>query len=313
MIFNKLYERDIDLLIIEEFLCNKEFAKLFTDKAGIKSDYVQCSAHHSQYNRFGESDITFVLKYENGKEIGIFIEDKINAPSMDGQSQRYIKRAKSLQNEQKIDKWFIFLVAPDQYVKEHKNDPNSNYKLILTYENMVAFFDCCGDIRSLHKKSMLLYAIQKKEKRIHNLDQSVTDFWNDLRSYCNKYYPELELAGKAKTHASNSCWPEFHTNVNGTKIVYKSDKGYVDFQISDYADYIPQLHIKLSSLMQKDMRICRASNSASVRLSDPNWIIDFHSDFNDSIDTVNEVLSAVLRMYCFSLKLSIDEFSKKLP
>lgn len=303
MYLNSIFERDIDLLIIEEFKCNSKFAQLFTSKSGISSDYIKCTAHHSQYDRFGESDIILVLDYPYGKKIGILIEDKINAPSRESQSMRYNMRADGLLKDNNFNECYVFLVAPSRYIKEHKNDPNSNYDLTISYEEICDFFKNLGDKRSLYKMELFLKAIDKKEKKGYNADLQVSKFWNDLRDFCYNYHPDLEIIGKTKTHGTNSCWPEFRTSIAGSKVVYKSDRGYIDLQINNFGDRTIELRSKLSQYIQNDMKVIKTDNSASIRLSDENWIIDFHSELSDNLELIDEILKNVERMIDFSTKI----------
>lgn len=86
-------ERDIDLLIIEEFVSDTEFAKIFLEAVGIASG---CSVEEAVNSKtdagFGESDIVFILNI-NGKRHALHIEDKIDAIAMPDQSGRYDYRA----------------------------------------------------------------------------------------------------------------------------------------------------------------------------------------------------------------------------
>lgn len=57
-------KRDIDLLVLEEFLANKDFAKIFLNKVGI-SNYKIISAYHSLLDPvYGESDIMIIIECE---------------------------------------------------------------------------------------------------------------------------------------------------------------------------------------------------------------------------------------------------------
>ena len=87
-------ERDIDLLILEEFISNPEFASIFLKAVGISDAYTIETAIHSKMDaELGESDIVFVLNI-NGKRHALHIEDKIDAIAMQNQSGRYHDRAK---------------------------------------------------------------------------------------------------------------------------------------------------------------------------------------------------------------------------
>ena len=90
--FKRIYEHDMDLLIIEEFISDRNFARIFLDKLQLSNDYVVCKAIHSLADADGESDITLILQYPD-KKVGLLIEDKIDAQTMPEQSERYHKRA----------------------------------------------------------------------------------------------------------------------------------------------------------------------------------------------------------------------------
>ena len=93
--FKDISERDMDMLIMEEFICNEAFRDLFYSQEGIKLDrnFAVCEAYKSLSDNDGESDITFIVS--DGKtRVAILIEDKIDAPTMEQQSARYEIRAK---------------------------------------------------------------------------------------------------------------------------------------------------------------------------------------------------------------------------
>lgn len=86
-----VYERDIDLYIINKFINDSKFKELFLEKINCKN-YQVCKCLHSFSDENGESDITIILENDNRK-IGLLIEDKINAKAMPEQYKRYILRA----------------------------------------------------------------------------------------------------------------------------------------------------------------------------------------------------------------------------
>ena len=86
-------ERDIDLLIIEEFISDESFARIFLTAVGISEPYIIEEAIHSKTDAtLGESDIVFILN-TSGKRHALHIEDKIDAMAMPEQHNRYILRA----------------------------------------------------------------------------------------------------------------------------------------------------------------------------------------------------------------------------
>ena len=84
--FETTLERDMDLLIMEEFICSPQFARIFLNTVGIICDYTIDQVIHSMRDAdLGESDIVFVLNID-GRRHAIHIEDKIDALAMPNQS-----------------------------------------------------------------------------------------------------------------------------------------------------------------------------------------------------------------------------------
>ena len=145
-------EQDMDMLIIEEFICNTSLRNLFYDheKVNLCHNFLVSEAYRSLSDEDGESDITFILS--DGKtKVAILIEDKIDAPTMKQQSERYITRAKKGIKDGKYDKYFIFLVCPKEYWKEHEKDENAQYEHTIFYEDIQRIYAGKNDLRNNYK------------------------------------------------------------------------------------------------------------------------------------------------------------------
>ena len=107
-------ERDIDLLIMEEFVADASFAKIFLDAVGVSESYTIDQAIHSKMDAdLGESDIVFVLNIA-GKRHALHIEDKIDAIAMPRQHDRYDLRAQKDIAAGQYDSYSVLIVAPDR-------------------------------------------------------------------------------------------------------------------------------------------------------------------------------------------------------
>jgi len=89
-IIETVFERDIDLYIINKFLYDNKFKELFLDKIN-KCDFNVKECIHSYLDNDGESDITVILEKDEEK-IALLIEDKIDAIAMPDQRNRYSLR-----------------------------------------------------------------------------------------------------------------------------------------------------------------------------------------------------------------------------
>jgi hypothetical protein len=81
MAIQRKYERDIDLLLAEEFSVNPNFAEWirsqtkFRDQAATVAD-----VYVSRTDELGESDLIVLYQMDDGSRFAILVEDKVDAP-----------------------------------------------------------------------------------------------------------------------------------------------------------------------------------------------------------------------------------------
>jgi hypothetical protein len=80
-------ERDIDLLLMEEFHISDEFVAWFCGDLGLYG-VSPAGAWHSLSDADGQSDLLLRVLKER-RRIGILIENKVSAPEQDLQAERY--------------------------------------------------------------------------------------------------------------------------------------------------------------------------------------------------------------------------------
>ena len=115
----KVFERDIDLLMINKFVNENKTCHFFSSKVGIENYLVE-SVQHSLMDENGESDITVILN--NGtKKIAFLIEDKIDAIAMPNQRGRYDIRGNKGINNKEYEEYFVFIIAPKEYLDSNED------------------------------------------------------------------------------------------------------------------------------------------------------------------------------------------------
>lgn len=291
--FRKIYEHDIDLLVMEEFLCDPGFVQIFLEKVGLGTDCTVIKAAHSLSDSDGESDLTFVLQYP-GKKIAILVEDKIDAQTMPEQSERYHRRAEKAKERGEYDKHFVFLVAPEDYRNEHINDANANYEHWVSYEELGTYLRSRGDIRAEFKAAMFDFAVREKKTGYQVQEvETVTEFWRQLRQYCKMNFPELEMVGEDGPKGAAAVWPEFRTSLKNVKVFYKSQRGMVDLEFPGYGERKADLDKILRGRLSESMRTRVTGKSASVRIEDERWKLDFTQRFEKYEVVIDEVFRAV--------------------
>ena len=305
--FKKIYEHDMDLLIIEEFISDRKFAWIFLDKLQLSDDYSIHIVSHSLADSDGESDITLILQYPD-KRVALLIEDKIDAQTMPAQSERYHKRAQNAISRGEYDCYYVMLAAPADYHREHENDSNAAYEHRICYEELREYLSNQSNMRASFKMAMIDCALKEKKAGYQVQEvPAVTEFWMKLRQFCKENYPHLNMVGEDAPKGAAASWPEFRTSLGTIKVIYKSQKGYVDLEFPKYGDNVADLLSKIKGRMSASMQIWKTGKSASVRIAKDYWILDFSQNFDKCEDIVFEILQAVSVLCEFASTLNYSE------
>ena len=314
-VINKIFERDIDLLLVEELRCNKDFLSIFLQKAGWTEEYLSVETFHSVYMDYGEADVEVILSYPDGTCRALLIEDKVDATTQKRQSQRYTENAEQLLKEKSFTALKTFLVAPQKYINDHKKDHNiADFKTQITYEELIEFFEkpLC-DARALYKADLLRFAIGKQKRQNAKLvDPQITEFWRKLRER-TRYYPKLEFINKTEEKTKNDeYWASWYSPIKGATIYWKANHGYIDVQVEKCADRETEFRRRFQKKLLPGMRIEKAGGSVVFRMENERcWKMSFSERFEDNVQRVDHVLSYVDCVYRFMESLPEDVFAKK--
>ena len=289
--FDTTLERDMDLLIMEEFICSPQFAKIFLDTIGLRCDYTIAQVIHSMRDAdLGESDIVFVLNID-GRRHAIHIEDKIDALAMPNQSGRYVQRAEKDIAAGKYDEYSVLIVAPAKYLSA--NQEAQKYEHQVQYEQLRDYFAAQNDLRSQYKLALIDRAIyDQKAGYQYEANPGVVNFCAAMDAYQREHYPTLPIGTQA-------WWRGYKTMISTATIVYKANKGFCDLQFSNCTR--EELLAKVKDYLSDRMTVEKAGKSASVRIAvSPVW---FENRFEDKVCEVDEALAAMMELYQFSRTL----------
>jgi hypothetical protein len=82
------YERDLDLLLAEEFAVNPTFAERFKALTKFGSEPATVADFWvSKSNSLGESDLIVVYQCDDGRRFALLIEDKVDANLQSNQAE----------------------------------------------------------------------------------------------------------------------------------------------------------------------------------------------------------------------------------
>lgn len=289
--FDTTLERDIDLLIMEEFVSNKEFAKIFLDAVGIDCDYIIDEVIHSKTDaELGESDVVIVLNI-NEKRHAIHIEDKIDAIAMPRQHDRYDMRAQKDIAAGEYDSYSVLIVAPVKYLETNKEA--KKYIHQVKYEQMREHFASKEDARSKYKLALLDRAIfEQKNGYQWEANPGVVSFCTAMNAYKKSKYPGLP-------DGTISWWPVYPTLINEATVIFKANKGFCDLQFGHTE--ATDLLSRTKDYLCERMNVVQAGKSASVRIVvSPIW---FENKFEDNLIEVDEALDALWELYELSKEL----------
>ncbi len=285
-------ERDIDLLILEEFISNPEFASIFLKAVGISDAYTIGTAIHSKMDaELGESDIVFVLNI-NGKRHALHIEDKIDAIAMQNQSGRYHDRAKKDIAQGEYDEYSVLIVAPEKYLEANKEA--HKYTHNVKYEQLRDYFSTKADIRSKYKLALIERAItDQKNGYQYEANPGMVEFCKKMNDYHKEKYPGLPAG-------SIAWWRYYPTVMDDVTIVFKANKGYCDLQFGHTTK--EDLFPRVCEFLTERMNVVPAGKSASVRIEvKPIW---YENKFEDKIAEVDEALEAIYELFMLSKKIA---------
>ena len=300
--FRSVAERDIDLLLLEEFNVSTEFSSWFYSKVTGKSEAPGCNGawHSVSDSTLGESDL--VVLYDD--DTAILLENKIDAVAQPDQGERYkLRGKKGVEKEQWVD-FQTCMVAPSMYLQ--KENDSQQYDANVSYEEICQWFLATAqcDKRSAYKAYLLEEAIaQNRRGYTFVTDKQVTEFWLQYWLFATNKYPELQMK-RPGNKPSNADWPGFKPdNLNKRfSIVHKLRRGDLDLQISGAAG---SLNLLKDHIVESDIKVEKANKSAAVRIKVP--AIDCQQTFESQAAAAEQGMKAAVRL------LTIAHQLEKIP
>lgn len=289
----KVYERDIDLYIINKFINDSKFKELFLKKIDCQN-YQVCKCLHSFSDEHGESDITIILENDNRK-IGLLIENKINAKAMPEQYERYILRAEKQKHEGLFDNYYIFIIAPKNYID--LNNEAQKYDNKISYEEILDYIS--GDV---YGESLIKEAIEEKKKGYEVIENKpVTLFWEKYYDMVENKFSDLKLNRNEGARGSDANWPIFLTSIKKIKIFHKADRGFVDLTFRRVSQYYFEAYDIVKNVLKENMTLQQTGRSLAIRIIVPK--IDFEKDFEEQEEKVIQCLEVVRELQEFMRKI----------
>lgn len=299
--FRSVAERDIDMLLLEEFNVSSEFASWFYSKVTGKSQAPDCTGawHSVSDSTLGESDL--VVLYDDGS--AILIENKVDAVAQRDQGERYTLRGKKGVEKGQWVSFQTCMVAPLRYLE--KEADSQHYDVCISYESVRDWFVKYSlDEKRADYKALVVEEAIKQNRRGYQpvTDLLVTRFWSDYWQLATRDYPALEMK-KPGNKPSNADWPAFRPQSLSVdaNIVHKLRRGVVDLQLAGAAGDLAEIE---KQIKDSDFQVVIASKSAAIRIEVTP--VDRHQPFHLQKAAIEEGLQAATRLLNFGWQFDLD-------
>jgi hypothetical protein len=264
------YERDIDVLLAEEFAVSPQFVLWFLQRTQ-KFKHAQASVAEvniSKSDSLGESDLVVILERESGGKFALFIEDKVDAPLQPRQEERYRLRADHGVQKGQFDDYEVILCAPEVYIAQLNDLEFIDSRV--SYEEIAGFFRSCdpSDRRQTYRARFIETAIPKNASMWERRDDRLTNLlWNAAYEIAHNEYRELQM--KPLKLTKDSTWINFRTSDMPTMpqriyVSFKGDRGEMDLTFTNTRDdlFLP----RVQPLLEDGMDLVQTGKSAAIRL-----------------------------------------------
>lgn len=253
-------ERDIDLLLVEEFVSSSAFVNFFTQQLRLPSCDRVISVERSIHDfGLGETDVLLCYMTQD-QEVRVLIEDKLDAALQTHQSRRYNTRAQHYRSKYGC-KAYCVLVAPQQYI-----DQQTEFQRCLSYESVADYFRECNLGDRGHFKQMILKIAIEKLRRGYAAVNCLQNqsFWRRYHDYITTALPDTYMK-PVDVVPAGSDW--INLWVGGVGIVHKLQKGHIDIPFdSEVKQQLLQLSVVVDEVEFASGRFLRVYTSPLDRM-----------------------------------------------
>jgi hypothetical protein len=168
-------ERDIDLLLVEEFKCSTDFVRWFTERVAAATKALAiigpCRVTHSRRRTHNRREIDICLEVGQGDAlpIHILVENKLDTSEQFEQAESYRDEAAQLVSSGISSATFTALIAPKAYLGQHRTFA-LKFDATVPYEDIATFLmqqaESGGQVadRLRHRAELIEQAVTKSRR-----------------------------------------------------------------------------------------------------------------------------------------------------
>jgi hypothetical protein len=263
----RIYERDIDVFLAEEFYANPSFASWVLHQTKnfrqLQATVVEVAVSLSDQS--GESDLVVIYEQQSSESrFALLFEDKIDAQFQPNQLDRYRQRGDAGILSDKWGAYEVVLCAPQGFLERHP--VSRDFDAALSFEDIATFIrkETPGP-RGEYRADFLTTAAPRGSSAYVKIKDAETDaFWVKAYEVAQRDFSILEM--RTPNYASNANWVIFRPSDIPTNIwtEFKGALGNVDMTF--YGVTFEELSAAVGSLLENDMLIVKVGKSPAIRL-----------------------------------------------
>jgi hypothetical protein len=267
---DRIEERDVDLMLLEEVSCETGFQKLIVGAAlDPLCDWAFVEAANSISTvSHGESDLVAI--FQSGDRVAaVMVENKIAANFMHEQADRYRRRGERGIADGHWTEYVTVLMAPRRYLTADLH--GHVFDRHLAYEDLLVWFqrEDAGR-RGAWRAALLERACGGTKSTVYKrvVDEATTAFFIDYWGIAARDYPALRMK-REKDRPAKSTWVRFHPEVGlpgHIEVWHKAAETFAaDLQFS--RTRVEDLHAAIGHLIEPDMALEQRQKSAVIRIA----------------------------------------------
>lgn len=297
-------ERDMDLLILEELVCCRDFRNWFLQSVLLVDEETAfLGALHSISNELGESDLAVGFRRADGHEFAILVENKIDADFQPDQAERYHKRGTKGITSGHWQSFVTCIIAPQSYLTGAACADEFHHSC--AYEALENWFRSRIEKsdRAQFKAQLLRYAIAKsRRKQPKVIASEVSVFWQCYWRMLTEQFAALHLDQPGEK-GPKADWPTIRSSElpARTFILHKWAEGFVDLQVSGAAGRVDEFRRLVAPLLPADIVIAVTGQSLALRIVVP--FLNRWQPFNTQAEHAQRGLAAATRLVRFGSQI----------
>jgi hypothetical protein len=303
---NRIREKDVDLLLVEECMAGPDFWRWFLVQGfpELPRPDRLVELRRSVGEIQGESDLELAYTLPDGTVERLLIENKINAELQPKQAIRYRTRGQQYIVRGTCARYRTVLACPQRYLGA--TPTTLGFDAVVTYEQILGWFAERPELglRGNYKQAVLRQAIAScQASYVRVRDERVTGFWYSYWQLATKRVPQLELPHPGDRPA-NASWIRFKPRsfLHGMSIVHQLGRAGVSLEFRKLTTHLALFEREFGDTLEPDMAVVTATGSLAIRITVP--LVDRKVPFEMQLAQIQAGQDAAARLHTWFLRVS---------